>query len=707
MTFIFGLGLSLVILFLIYGLYKSGQRIRRLEKETQDLRRVISSGYFGATKDFKAGRQWALSFHREERRFTVYPSDSQVEQEKQKESLSRLPKEEKKTFCLPALKTIGAGLCLSGRHKIYGEILSGAGLGIFYFLFFLATVTYGLISGAYVLPAFFLIAILGGYFSFISNSKILGVLTVFGGIPTLLLLSVFGIIGASTLFNGLIILNAGILSLSFVKGWYDVSFGAFIATVLSYLVFLASMPESALLNLSFFYYVSASFLLFFSFSLLCGLGRSEKGGLILALFVLNPFFFLFIGLQEQVLAGSDWLGFLFLFLSALYLVVYLSLPKKPEHEAVLRNFSLGISAAFFVFFVPVHLESFYIPIGWAFQATFLFILACLVKSKSIDFLARLIFVLVFFRLVIVDTFFFDPSSLIFNLRFGLFLSVMLFLVFSYLVSLRLNKNQSLAGKNFLLFQIYFLGLWSFSLEVLNFLPNFFLPFVWLLSALLLGVASLYLHNFWLRMTSYATFVFSGVWILLTQSFLNPPVANLILNSRAFSFLSLMILGAVFLFFLSKSLKKKLQKEYRLVRQIFFSASALLIFWLVTRETMDGFVYRSADEKKLESWTTADFSIDGGLILSSVWMFYAFILLFVGLFKKLKCLSFFAVAIFVLIIGKTFFFDAAHVDYVYRLVSFLVLGGILFVTGYVYIFFSRRLSKMMSDRKNSFLNLNHR
>ncbi len=752
MTSIFEFGLYFVILFLIYGLYKYGQRIRRLEKETQKLRKVISSGSFDEPgESFKAERQWALSFHREERRFTAYHSDSEVEQNKQTSSLFYIPAEiENKTFWPASLKarrrlfaiaglvtfflvliyfavrflqiepasgflftffclilagtTFGAGRYLSKQHKIYGEIIFGAGIGILYLVFFLAAAVYGLISGISALLVLFLIALFGGYFSFISNSKILVTWTIFGGILTLLFLSAFGIIGISTFFNYLIILNAGILSLSLVKGWYDVSFGTFIATVLAYLVVLASTSESVLLNLPFFHYALAGFLLFFSFSLLYGIGRSEKNGLILALFALNPAFFLFIVIQDQVLGGSGWSGFLSLCLSALYLVVYFILPKKSEYEAMFRKFSLGISSAFFVFFVPIQFEVFYITVGWALQATLLFLLARLLQSKFMDFLAKLLFVLVFLRLVVVDSFFLDPTSLIFNLRFGLFVAVVLFLVFSYAISLRLNKNESSGSKNFLLVQIYFLGLWSVSLEVLNFLPNFFLPFVWLLWALLLGVISLYLHNFWLRAISYVIFVFSGTWILLTQSFLNPPATDLILNSRAFSFLSLIILSAVFLFFLSKSSKKRIQKEYRFVREIFFIVSALLLFWLVTRETIESFTYQLIDGKSFESRIVADSLIKESLVLSSVWMAHALILLSVGFFKKVRYLPVCAVAIFVLVVGKTFVFDATNIDYVYRLISFLVLGGVLFLVGCVYIFFSGRLSKVLSGRKSRFLNL---
>ncbi len=705
MTFIFGLGLSLAILFLVYSLYKSGQRIRRLEKEMQALREVMSSGSFDVTKkDLKYERQWALSFHREERRFTIYHSDAGVERDKQAGSLFYVPAEsEKKTFWPFAFKTKRHFLNLPKRHKLYGEILSGIGLGALYFVLFLTAAVYGLISGAVSLLVLFLITLFGGYFSFVFNSKIIIVLAVFGGLLTPFLLSAFGVVGILNFFNYLVILNAGILSLSLVKGWYDVSFGTFIATVLVYLIGLASASETVLLSFPFFHYALAGFLLFFSFSVLCGLRCSEKDGLILALFALNPAFFLFISIQDRVLGGSEWLGFLSLSLSALYLVVYFALPKKAGHEAMFRKFSLGISSVFFVFFVPIQLEIFYITIAWALQATFLFLLARLLQSKFIDLLAKLLFVLVFLRLLIVDTFFFDPISLILNLRFGLFLVVMFLLFISYVVSLRLNKNEPSSTKNFLLIQIYFLGLWSLSLEVLNFLPNFFLPFAWLLWALLLGVVSFYLRSPCLRIMSYAVFVFSGVWILLTQGFLDLSEASLVLNSRTFSFLSLIILGAVFLFFLSKSSEKRLEKDSYFTRRFFFLASAFLLFWLVTRETVDGFA-RYLDDGKGPMTNSL---ISEGLVLSSVWMVYALFLLLVGFFKKVKHLPACAAVIFVLIIGKTFIFDAVGVDHLYRLLSFLGLGGALLVVGYVYVFFSKRLNKTASTGKSGFLKFGHR
>jgi hypothetical protein len=72
-----------------------------------------------------------------------------------------------------------------------------------------------------------------------------------------------------------------------------------------------------------------------------------------------------------------------------------------------------------------------------------------------------------------------------------------------------------------------------------------------------------------------------------------------------------------------------------------------------------------------------------LILSSSWLIYAIGLISIGIWKNLKPQRYFAIGLISLVIIKIFFFDLTFLAQMHRIISFLVLGGLLLLTSYLY------------------------
>ena len=69
--------------------------------------------------------------------------------------------------------------------------------------------------------------------------------------------------------------------------------------------------------------------------------------------------------------------------------------------------------------------------------------------------------------------------------------------------------------------------------------------------------------------------------------------------------------------------------------------------------------------------------------SAVWMIYGSALMLVGFWKKSAFLRWQAIALLALTAAKVFFYDISALERGYRIVAFIVLGGILLAVSFFY------------------------
>ncbi len=93
-----------------------------------------------------------------------------------------------------------------------------------------------------------------------------------------------------------------------------------------------------------------------------------------------------------------------------------------------------------------------------------------------------------------------------------------------------------------------------------------------------------------------------------------------------------------------------------------------------RPTAGQFVTRA---DRLNLHTARDFTY------SAVWMVYGSALMLVGFWKKSAFLRWQAIALLALTAAKVFFYDISALERGYRIVAFIVLGGILLAVSFFY------------------------
>jgi len=99
--------------------------------------------------------------------------------------------------------------------------------------------------------------------------------------------------------------------------------------------------------------------------------------------------------------------------------------------------------------------------------------------------------------------------------------------------------------------------------------------------------------------------------------------------------------------------------------------------------------------KLGLGTSVDSAIQ--MTLSVVWTVYAITLVTAGFILKSKPARLLSIGIFGVTVFKVFLFDLANLETIYRIVSFIVLGGLLVVVSYLYQRYRHCISGQLSSQ----------
>jgi uncharacterized membrane protein len=86
--------------------------------------------------------------------------------------------------------------------------------------------------------------------------------------------------------------------------------------------------------------------------------------------------------------------------------------------------------------------------------------------------------------------------------------------------------------------------------------------------------------------------------------------------------------------------------------------------------------------------TADYarhiaSVNMNYLVSAMWIIYAGIILAIGIFKDKKYLKMSGIWAIILTVCKILFFDMAQVNFLYKMIVFILLGAVLMITSYYY------------------------
>lgn len=156
------------------------------------------------------------------------------------------------------------------------------------------------------------------------------------------------------------------------------------------------------------------------------------------------------------------------------------------------------------------------------------------------------------------------------------------------------------------------------------------------------------------------FYIAGVFalcILLTEGLKFSPIESFIpvFNLRFIAFLTAIAISA----YISKSEKTDVYKYIALA----------LGFILITVETSDFIKYIDTSNMNY--------------LISIMWIIYSGIILVIGIFKNKKCFKMAGIWIVILTVLKILFVDMAQVNFIYKMIVFMLLGAVLMIISYYY------------------------
>ncbi|MEP5254071.1 MAG: DUF2339 domain-containing protein [Winogradskyella arenosi] len=637
---------------------------------------------------------------------------------------------------LMAIGLLGFGIKLKAKFTAFSAVLVSGAMVILYFITFFAYSFYDLISQGVTFALMVVFTLFTVVAAINYNKQIIAHLGLVGAYAVPFLLS-DGSGRISALLSYMVIINLGIVVLSFKKYWKALYLSAFVCTWLIYAAcYFVETPfeDQLLLGLSF---PTIFFLTFYVTFLAFKMLKTEAlHSSDVVLLLLNSFLFYGFGymILEADPVGQELLGIFSLVNALIHFIVSYILFKKNLGSKNLFYLASAMVLVFITITIPVQLNGNWVTLLWVTEAALLFWLG---RTKSIPVYEKLAFPLILLAfLSLIEDWSVGYSGLgdhavlpfIFNLYF--LTSVLFIAAFGSMVWLSRNlaypstlKTDSIWIVVFkyglpclLLFTIYY----AFRLEIASywnqlldrtkltlddeniysttFYNHDLMTFktLWVLNYSLGFVAVLALVNLkviknemlqkvviGLSVISIFTFLTQGLYALseLRTSYLEPSeyfistTFNLWLRYICYLFLAIVLWTG------TKSVKD--YRSDKIVNMIYDLVLHIALLWCLSSELIHWMdVMESGQSYKLG--------------LSILWGLYSFVLIVFGLWKDKVYLRIGGIGLFALTLLKLFFYDISHLNTISKTIVFVSLGLLLLIVSFLYNKYKSRISHDNKD-----------
>lgn len=255
--------------------------------------------------------------------------------------------------------------------KQYAYVLSGGGILILYLSIYAADEFYNLIGQT---PAFLLMIAVTATAVLLAvrfDALAIALLALVGGFLTPILLST-GQDNQIALFTYIALLDAGVLTLAYFKGWRSLNYMSFAATLMMLSGWLATHFAPPKLWLTLFFLT----LFFLLFSLLAMAHNVLKERFArwfdISLIIANASFY--FGVSYLLLDDANYDAFLSSFallLSAFYLLLFYVVYRRHRADRLLTYSFLGAGITFLSMAIAIQLDQHWVTIGWAVEVVML------------------------------------------------------------------------------------------------------------------------------------------------------------------------------------------------------------------------------------------------------------------------------------------------------------------------------------------------
>lgn len=610
------------------------------------------------------------------------------------------------------LALVGIALKLKKKYETYSSVLMGGGLCVLYFITYIAWSFYAMLPQV---AAFGLMLVFTGAIVYVAiwySQVIIAHLALVGAYAIPFLLS--NNTGRyEILFSYMLIINVGILILSFYKYWKSLFYVAYIATWLIYAIwylFEYKEPQHFSLALGF---LVAFFILFYATFLAYKLIRKEHYNMG-DVFLLLSNAFIFYGLGYDLLSDHSSLPYwaaLFTVANALiHLAVSIIIKRLKLADRSLYYLVLGLVVVFLTIAIPVQLDGNWVTLLWAAEAVLLFVIGRTRQAELYEKLALGLVILALGSLIQDRGQLLQPADLGYPFRNMVFYTgLLVMLAFGVITWMSCQKKWKVAPENRTGLHAFF----DYIVPVLLILTSYYIPFlevrdaVWmmendwsfpvgawgeegalLIEAILLlytatfGALVLFINQRWIRNRWLATASLIGIGLLCCHLLMAglPVLNNMTIGYFKYGSLSHLGAGHIVMRYTTIALVAWIiSMGARIVKQ-YITESILQQAWsLLVYITVLGII-----SYEYVNWTSVAGAQDQYKVgLSIIWGLFALALIVYGIRKKQKYMRLAAIVLFVITILKLFVYDLAEAGTITKTISFISLGVILLLVSYLY------------------------
>ncbi|MCU0652701.1 MAG: DUF2339 domain-containing protein [Candidatus Pacebacteria bacterium] len=593
-----------------------------------------------------------------------------------------------------ALLAVGELTCK--KFPSYGQVLTGGGLGILYLSFFAAFSLYEKMTAPVAFFAMILVTAAGIALSLRQNSMALAMFAQIGGFLTPMLIN-DGSNNPHILFLYVVLLDLAVFMIAFYKLWQPLSVVCFIGTIVSYIGWYSAFynsPQFVLaqgyLSLFFAVFLCIPFIQYF-------VKKSPENSWDMALVSFNPIFY--FGMSYALINPlyHDIMGAFTAILGAFYCFLAYVVGGANERDSLFRHFLLTAGFVLLAIAVPVQFEGKWIVVAWSAEALAFIITGFRMKFPLYRALGHLLFFLTLFRLLFFEGNLPVLAMPILNTRlllYAIFFGAVVAASYVYR-----KKRAELGEDEKSLVSVLELGasftfLMGLSLEVHDFFESYLYPMLWTAGGLAAALLSFKINSKTLRVVAYITFIASFFRLLFFESGIELANYMPIFNARvlAFAFCAAAFRGYLSLLRYRKD--KVSSDELGFFNPTLFLVFHFLVLWVLSAE-----IISLCDREATYAAGTAAFDFENlkNVFLSVAWTFYGIGLLITGIVRKAVYNRFLGLALLGIVIFKVFLVDTANLSDLYRFFSFIVLGCLLLVAGYLYYRYQDRIRDFVKGK----------
>ncbi len=602
---------------------------------------------------------------------------------------------------------IGIAHRLRNSYKAFSSVLVGGGLAVFYFTITLAFHQFNLFSQTVAFIILIVITIFAVVLSLLYDKQELAVITLVGGFASPFMVST-GHANYDALFIYLLILNTGLLIISYFKAWRVLNIISFVFTVivLASVLYTLSAPSYHIG----FIYASIFYVLYFIINVAHNVKENKK-------FIASDFTILLSNTALYFAAGlylltmmkeEQFRGLFCISLGVVNLVLSYVLFRNRKVDTNILYLLIGITLTFISLAAPIQLHGHSITIFWASETVLLYWLyqrssIQLMKLTSLLlWVAMLLSLLMDWFQIYVD----NNLSLTIIANKG-FITTLVAAISSYLLSALVGKEEPATAKGlavnrhvfgvtalvllFLsgLFEVNHQFVYHFPYTSLNVLyMMLYTPaFVYIYYLVSLKVKAL---NFNEKLRLAILMICVTVYLALTPEFFDLQRRVLEQHRVPAGHFAAHWIAAIFVALLFYRIIRLSQKTLDAGMKVMFTwliSAAVVLFLSLEISLLSNFLFYG-NTHSIDRIETV--YIKTGLPI--LWGLLSFALMWLGMRHKLRVMRIVSLSLFSLTLLKLFLFDINNIPVAGKIAAFFCLGIILLMISFMY----QKVKKIIVD-----------